>query len=214
MTNKLPSSAETESTPLPDTLFTQIVPQIQDIAELKVTLYIFYLLHRKQTYPRFVCYRELLPYSTLMGMEEEVLRHALSLALKRGTILRATLDIDGNPEEAYFINTKPDKELIEGIKSKAMPEENIFTLYEQNIGVITPMIAEELKEAEKLYPSQWIRDAFKEAVALNKRRWRYISRILERWAIEGKEGGENRPSIKKGGPNKYIRGKYGHLVKR
>ena len=74
---------------------------------------------------------------------------------------------------------------------------NIFALYEQNIGLLTPMIAEELKEAEKLYPVSWIEEAFKEAVSLNKRNWRYISRILERWASEGKDSGEFRRDSKR-----------------
>jgi DnaD/phage-associated family protein len=94
------------------------------------------------------------------------------------------------------------------------PAVNIFAIYEQNIGMITPMIAEELKEAERLYPPRWIEEAFKEAVTLNKRSWKYIARILERWASEGKDSGEHRRDIKKDGPDKYIKGKYGHLVKR
>jgi DnaD/phage-associated family protein len=76
------------------------------------------------------------------------------------------------------------------------------------------MIAEELKEAARLYSSQWIDEAFREAVLMNKRSWKYIARILERWASEGKDSGEHRQSTEKGSPDKYIRGKYGHLVKR
>jgi DnaD/phage-associated family protein len=114
------------------------------------------------------------------------------------------LNIDGVLEEAYSLLAD----------SHQLPAVNIFTLYEQNIGMITPMIAEELKEAEKLYPPLWIEEAFKEAVTLNKRSWKYIARILERWTSEGKDSGEYKRDIKKGGPNKYIKGKYGHLVKR
>jgi DNA replication protein len=84
-----------------------------------------------------------------------------------------------------------------GVSGHQPPAVNIFTLYEQNIGMITPMIAEELKEAEKLYPPRWIEEAFKEAVTLNKRSWRYIARILERWASEGKDSGEHKRDIKK-----------------
>ena len=196
-----------EFTSMPNVFFTHIMPKIQDIAELKVTLCIFYLLNHKHRYPRFVTRGELLFLSALMGMEEETLHHALSLAVEHGTFLRGTVNIDDKPEEAYFINTESDKET-----SKA--RENIFALYEQNIGIITPMIAEELEEAERLYPPQWIDEAFKEAVTMNKRSWKYIARILERWASEGKESGEYRKSTKEGGPDKYIHGKYGHLVKR
>ena len=206
---------EMEFTSLPDVFFTHIMPKIQDIAELKVVLYIFYLLNHKQRYPRFVTREELLSLSASMGMKEEAFHHALNLAVEHGTILQGTLNIDGKPEEAYFISTESGKEAIaESSQSSAISYQNIFALYEQNIGIITPMIAEELKEAEKLYPPQWIDEAFREAVMMNKRSWKYIARILERWASEGKEGGEHRKSAKEGGPDKYIRGKYGHLVKR
>jgi DnaD/phage-associated family protein len=76
------------------------------------------------------------------------------------------------------------------------------------------MIAEELKEAEKLYPADWINDAIKEAVSLNKRNWRYIARILERWSSEGKDSGAHKQDFKKTDPDKYIKGKYGHMVRR
>jgi len=208
-------SGKIEFTPLPDIFFAHIMPKIQDVAELKVILYIFYLLNHKQRYPRFVTRGELLSLSAQMGMEEEVICHALSLAMEHGAILRGTLNIDSEPEEAYFMAAESDKEAIaESHQLSAISYQNIFALYEQNIGIITPMIAEELKEAEKLYPPQWIDEAFKEAVTMNKRSWKYIARILERWASEGKEGGEHRKSTKEGGPDKYIRGKYGHLVKR
>ena len=90
---------------------------------------------------------------------------------------------------------------------------DIFTLYEENIGMLTPMIAEELKEAEKSYPPEWLRDAVREAVHQNKRKWRYISAILQRWATEGKrDGAYQRDS--QADPDKYVKGKYGHMVRR
>jgi hypothetical protein len=72
-----------------------------------------------------------------------------------------------------------------------------------------------LREAERLYPETWIKDAIKEAVALNKRSWRYIAAILERWSTEGKGNGTyQRHSAQKTDPDKYIKGKYGHIVRR
>ncbi|MFC1873473.1 DnaD domain-containing protein, partial [Chloroflexota bacterium] len=99
------------------------------------------------------------------------------------------------------------------INTEELP--NIFTMYEQNIGMLTPIIADELKDAEKLYPVDWIQDAIKEASTNNKRNWRYISKILENWATEGKNDGTHRRySTQKAGSDKYIRQKYGNLVKR
>jgi len=187
--------------------------RIQNVAELKVVLYAAYLIQRKQDVPHpdiiGVTYGELKAESGQLpaGLDEEKLRQALASAVEDGALLHSTLDINGVPEDVYAMAAPmyPDYQ---------PPTANIFTLYEQNIGIITPMIAEELKEAEKFYPPRWIEDAFKEAVMLNKRSWRYIARILERWASEGKDSGEYQGNAKKGGPSKYIKGKYGHLVKR
>jgi DNA replication protein len=64
---------------------------------------------------------------------------------------------------------------------------NIFVLYEQNIGLLTPLIAEELKDAASQYPMEWIEAAFREAVTHNKRKWSYIRAILRRWETEGRQ---------------------------
>ena len=65
------------------------------------------------------------------------------------------------------------------------PTADIFTLYEQNIGAITPLIADDLKDAEQRYPAEWVRAAIRESVEANKRSWRYIASILRRWESEG-----------------------------
>jgi DNA replication protein len=196
---------------LPDSFFTQAVPKIQDLAELKVALYAAYLIQRKpdpspQSAERSVTYQELEAESCWLSakLSEETLRQALGSAVKHGILLHSTSNINGILEDVYSLTTE----------SRQPPAVNIFALYEQNIGMITPMIAEKLKDAEKLYPPQWIEEAFEIAVTLNKRNWGYIARILERWASEGKDSGEYKRNIKKDDPDKYIKGKYGHLVKR
>jgi DnaD/phage-associated family protein len=191
---------------LSESFFTQAVPEIQDLAELKVVLYVTYLILRKPDHPHFVTYKELKAESCRLSAElgEETLRQALDSAVEHGALLHSTLSINGMLEDVYSLTGD----------SLQPPTINIFALYEQNIGMITPMIAEELKEAEKIYPPQWIEEALKEAVALNKRSWRYIARILERWASEGKDSGEYKRDIKKDDPDKYIKGKYGHMVRR
>ncbi len=91
---------------------------------------------------------------------------------------------------------------------------SVYTLYEQNIGLLTPILAERLQEAEGRYPVEWIEAAFEEAVANNKRSWRYIERILERWAAEGKQSGKDRgPAERTLDPDKYTKGKYAFLFR-
>jgi DNA replication protein len=191
---------------LSESFFTQAMPKIQNLAELKVVLYVAYLILRKPDHPHFVTYKELKAESCRLSakLDEETFRQALDSAVEHGTLLHSTSNINGRLEDFYSLT----------VDSCQPPTINIFDLYEQNIGIITPMIAEELKDAEKLYPPQWIEEAFKEAVTLNKRSWRYIARILERWASEGKDSGEYKRDIKKDDPDKYVKGKYGHMVRR
>ena len=56
---------------------------------------------------------------------------------------------------------------------------NIFMLYEQNIGALTPLIADQLRDAEQEFPPQWIEEAFAEAVKQNARSWAYVKKILD-----------------------------------
>jgi DNA replication protein len=196
---------------LPDSFFTNVIPKIQDLVELKVVLYMAHIILRKQQpgisdSERSITYSELKAEIRRLSpdLSEETLHQALDSAAEHGALSRSTSNINEVLEDVYSLTAD----------SGQPPAINIFALYEQNIGIITPMIAEELKEAEKLYPPQWIEEALKEAVALNKRSWRYIARILERWASEGKDSGEYRRDIKGDGPDKYVKGRYGHLVKR
>ena len=230
--------AKMQFTPLPNLLFSALLPQISDVTELKLTLHIFEALYRKRGYPRFTTYRELLGNRSLMASlregeksPDEALGDALDMAVKRGTILHIVLDRDGVVEDVYFLNTESDRRVVTKIQNGELhlpgakaegqtyiePEEqpDIFTIYEENIGMLTPMIADELREAEKLYPGTWIKDAIKEAVSLNKRNWRYIAKILERWSSEGKNNGTyRRDSTKKTSPDRYFKGEYGHMVRR
>ena len=94
--------AKTQFTPLPNLFFTRLLPQISDMAELKTTLHVWEILYHKRGYPRFVTYRELSANKSLMSSlkqitkpTDEVLRKALEMATKRGTILHLVLNKDG-----------------------------------------------------------------------------------------------------------------------
>jgi DnaD/phage-associated family protein len=215
--------------PLPEAFFTTLLPAIEDIGELKVTLHLFRLLARKRGTPRCASDRELLADPLLRRTLrrqgdprpfEERLRAALELALTRETLLRVRVRVDGEIVAWYFFNTDRGRravarllrgetspevllEVEEGIGESASGHEadaaaralaleverpNIFTLYEQNVGLLLPLVAEELREAEERYPREWVEEAFRQAVQQNKRKWSYIRAILRRWETEGKAG--------------------------
>ena len=101
---------KTQFTPLPNVFFSSLLPQINDINELKTTLHIFWIIYQKRGYPRFTSYGELSANKSLMsslrGAQEppdRVLRKSLDAATKRGTLLHLVLDRDGTQEDVYFI---------------------------------------------------------------------------------------------------------------
>ena len=221
---------------MPNLFFTDAVQKIGSLAELKTVLHVFWLLSRRRGYPQYVSAMELIDDPVLVsGFNEtsaeksEMVQRALEDAVGHGILLQVKTDKAGSPQDIYMINNESGREVIEKIAEGKLPHLftdkaaspakmgqpiNIFSLYEHNVGVLTPLIAEQLKEAEKLYPADWIEAAFKEAASLNKRSWKYILRILERWSIEGKDNGKfGRDTEKEIDRQKYVRGKYGHMVK-
>ncbi len=225
--------ARMDFTPLPAPFLSAVLPEINDANEIKVILYAISALYRKKTYPKYITAGELAQNEALIGAlpepAAEEIESYMDSACDRKVFIKLTVETGGDDTDIYMLNTPADREAsvkiaggeikISGIKSAGIPAvkpvraPDLFKLYEQNIGVITPMIADELKAAEKLYPQGWLEDAFKEAVTQNKRKWSYISAILERWAAEGRTDGTHQRDSK-ASPDKYVNQKYGNMVQR
>jgi DnaD/phage-associated family protein len=206
------------TTPVPNLFFSELLPLVDNLAELKVILHLFWLIGKKRGVLRYARLDELaadrrlvdaLATDKLRG--EDVLIDAVERAVARGALLHTTVRRGDETEEWYMINSAHGREVLEQLASGEldvsvtgedvqlqMERPTIFVLYEQNIGMLTPMIADELRDAEKNFPAEWIADAFREAVALNKRSWRYVLRILERWRVEGKDSGRERGKAQQG----------------
>ena len=199
-------------TPVPNPVFGPILEQIQDLAEFKVTLRGLWLFHRKRAHRAVSLDEFLTDRSLLKGLKsegkdvEEEIRRGLRLAVTRGTFLTHQLEGTGT---VFLLNTEAGRRTIARLDSGEsvaplagdhleigdepavdapdLERPNIFALYEDGIGSLSPLLAEELKEAEGRYPEPWLREAFGIAVAENKRSWRYVAGILRRWAAEGRE---------------------------
>ncbi len=201
-------------TAVPDLFWAELLPQIDDLAELKVTMHCIWRLYRKKGHLRYLSRKELLEDDVLMDglrtpgvSRERVLDDALSRAITRGSLLRVDVSLAGRGEVWFFVNTARARRLVGQLRSGdllpeavvqpiepiPLPQERptIFSLYEQNVGLLQPIIAEELREATRDFPDDWIEDAFRLAAERNVRNWRYIRSILERWAREGRDNGQS-----------------------
>lgn len=62
----------------------------------------------------------------------------------------------------------------------------VVAAYEDNIGLVTQMIRDELIDAVDEYPPDWIPDAIRIAVTQNVRKWKYVLAVLENWKKNGR----------------------------
>jgi DnaD/phage-associated family protein len=207
---------------LPEPFFAEILPIIDDLAELKVTLHVFWQLGKHPGRVQYVRYLDLATDALLLeGLGPSptaALDAALERAVQRRTLLQAEDSAGETADRVYFANTPKGRAAVEALANGRWPDElelaerpNIFNLYEQNVGTLAPLMADELREAEQTYPHPWIEEAFRIAVTRNKRNWRYIRAILERWHTEGKDDETSRRPAEQDG-RQYLEGEYGEFI--
>ena len=198
--------------PIPAAALSRWLADIDDIAELKVTLRALALLAdepRRRSVPPSIALEDLLDdpilaEAQLNGIENHALA-ALAAAVGRGTLaairdagsMRVLLnDADCRRYlETAGVTKLTDNDLtgLAGMDTleptpqtptTAEPRANIFALYEQHIGPYGHSIAEQLLAAEEEYPEDWIADAIAVAAERNARSWRYIDAMLRGWKQE------------------------------
>ena len=197
---------------VPRVFFTDVLPQLQDAAEIHVILAVFRLaddiggIEQPVAEPmirRDAAVRSALRVEGSPREPDRRIQQGLDLATGRATLLRFSSESNGAPQTWYYVNTPANKGLVVAMARgtvapppaiwsgddppRIVPERpNVFRLYEQNIGMLTPLVADHLVDALERFPPEWIEDAIVEAVSYNKRSWRYIQRILEQWETQGR----------------------------
>jgi len=231
-----------ELVPVPGAVFGTLLREIDDLAELKTLLHVLRLLHAQPRAPRFVRRSHLLADAGLLEAlastaharsAEQAALDALARAVARGTLLAVAVTDGAAEDTCYLLHTRANERVVQQVAAgertlgelgpAPVPAEpissderpTIYALYEQNIGLLTPLLADELREAVETYPTAWIEDAFREAVMQNKRNWRYVRRVLENWASRGR--GTSGTTWRRADPpedsRSYLEGRYGRLVR-
>lgn len=229
---------------IPGWFLTGVAPRIREIAELQVMLAFFRLQPdagdtsepvAEERLVRDGALQDSLKLDGAVQPPDSAIRRGIELAVARDSLLRFQVDQDdgsailwlllSTPENRQKLkryrsgDLQPPEALDSGSRSgtveRARP--GVFKLYEQNIGLVTPIIADRLVEALELYPQSWIEDAIEAAVSYNRRNWRYMQRILETWATEGRSHETNRrhqSSTADLDPEKHLSGEYAAIFRR
>ena len=205
----------TDVVPVPAALFGPLLERVTDAATLRCALRAVFVLHRKQASPErrgrlaAVTAAELAADPALgLGGDADAAERALAELVTDGVLLYAPPAEEGSA--AYCLDTLANRRALAALAGwqggwrddgvgpwdpvadagDAAPRPNIFRLYEENIGVITPIAADKLKDMEAEYPADWIEEAFGQAVVSNVRSLRYVEAVLRRWRDDGRGDGE------------------------
>ena len=184
--------------------------------ELKVTLYFLWRIEHMEGPFRAL---ESSDFDTKdLGLSTDDVHLAIRKAVERGTILESQHETN----IFYFLNSPRGRAAAEAFangqwngltKVVTMPFErpNVFKLYEENIGMLTPLIADALEDGEETYSAEWVAEAIELAVKNNKRNWRYCEAILKRWKEEG-HGKKQDQQDTEDSRRKYVEGKYSDYI--
>ncbi len=194
--------ALTKATPIPHAFFTRVLPRMRSTAALLAFLWVARLLAERRAPQALVTAEEIRRNESasisFAQLAHESIEEGLRECVELGALLAAEVVGEEGVVVGYTLNTEANRRWLARIRAGGerprrqhvrpldLPSRpDIFRLYEENIGLLTPLVAERLLDAAGRYPPEWIEAAFREAAERNIRNWRYVERILERWAEEG-----------------------------
>src|SRR5512143_3703652 len=89
-------SGKVHMTPIPEPFFSELLPEINDLGEMKVTLYAIWFLDHLEAPVRYLTYADFAEDERLCkGMGGENLSDALERATQRGTLLTVQMENSG-----------------------------------------------------------------------------------------------------------------------
>ncbi len=223
---------------IPETFFSDLLPLIDDVAELKVTLFCMWALQQREGRYRYLTEADFRSdVALLAGLEaarpdvnpQHTLSDGLGRAVTRGSLLRAQIPgTDGEKVTLYFMNTERGREAVAAVKQGNYglfdgqqveilpPRPNIYRLYEQEIGLLTPHTAETLKDLEKDYPAVWLQEAIEIASERQAKNMKFVRAVLDRWRKEGRSDheitGRHGPGEAVRDGQRYVSGRYGDYI--
>ena len=200
--------------PFPVQLFTEILPRLHNESQLRATLYTWYAIMSKGSGQRYVYLSQLLTDPVLLSWFTHLggkngIQRGLDQSCREGIFLQLQI---GEDDKILAPNDESGARLITDMKSESVahhnqsrdssPEtnyertvvSNVVEKYENEIGMLTPVIADMIAIAEQMYPTTWILEALDIAAQSNARSWKYVAAILARWKNEGKNNDNEKTS--------------------
>lgn len=200
----------------PGDFFSGFLPVIDDLDELKLILILFKYGRDTDNKNAIFSIESLIHDPDLLMLYDNDIERIVSV-INKSINRKSLIEIINLEDDQRFLilNTPDGRAIKEKILTGLLTSDdvmnlhlkgfslrpNIFRIYEENIGPLTPMISDILIDAEKRYPGDWIQEAIQLSLKRNVRNWNYVQAILDTWLKEGKNG-------KTGKNNKEDRNQY------
>ncbi|HUV15932.1 MAG TPA: hypothetical protein VMW28_05150, partial [Pelolinea sp.] len=147
-------------TGIPDQFFSEILPDIRDLSELKVIIYILWSTFTHGDFGMSFSAEDILRDKKFIdGLKEEyqsienLVNKSLEKAVADNVLI--PLNLKNENKWVYFVNCPRGRAALELIKNGNLPNDlshpkatldvikpNLFQLYQENIGPLTPLIAD------------------------------------------------------------------------
>ena len=191
------------TTRIPNAVLSRALTTIEDADEIKLVLRALWLLEHQRGYPRYITHDDLRRDRVLSVAiaDQADFDRILKSAIERGIFIQVSINnnicLMFNTESARraMINVPTTNPTIDNILNKDnnswdTPAANAgtadaFRAYEENIGILSPMIRQSILAALEDFTDEDITHAVRIAVENESRSWSYVSGILRRWTNEG-----------------------------
>ncbi len=187
------------TTRVPNAVLGRVLSSIGDADEIKLILRAIWLLEHQRGYPRYITRDELRRDRVLSVAlpDQSDFDRILKSATDRGVFVEVSINnnvcLMFNTEAARRAslntsrmtdNLNKDDDSWETPAASTGPAD-AFRAYEENIGILSPMIRQSILAALEDFTDEDITHAVRIAVENESRSWSFVAGVLRRWARDG-----------------------------
>ena len=210
-----------------DELFHGLMARIDNVNELKVTLFCLWAFEQRDA-PDGLYWLRRADFDGLNtevhGLDEDAIDDGLDCAVLRRTLFKVELNTPAGIEPIYLYATSQAEAALStpggfaaridaaGHLDVLPPRPSVYKLYEENIGPLTGLIGDALRDLVTDYGEPWVRDALEIAVERNNRKISYVKGILRKWQKDGKRDADTGRHL--AADEKSASGKYADFFER
>lgn len=186
------------STRVPNAVLSAVLNEVEESGTVKLILRAVWLLERQRGFPASITVNELRHDRVLIRVfkSKERFDAALDQSLNLGVLIKFEL----NNADALMLNTVSATRQVghaKGAQSENIDDDgwdasvgsetpdDAFRAYEENIGILSPMIRENITAVLQDFSDEDIIEAIKIAVENENRSWSYVAGVLRKWARDG-----------------------------